>query len=164
MSRRGRRKRPHALILVGLVLGTFGYMMFLLFVPFIVGPWAFGVAVALGVIILLAARRHMRRLGRRPHMDLRLGIRRPSPPSEDSLETTVAVMFLFGVFVAALFVLGFLLQSRYSSLDADMGVALVGGAIVMLASYLATAILAERDPAYVMNPLPWIVEDTTDDK
>ncbi len=121
------------------------------------------VAVAIAAIVVAAARRHSHRRGRRPHVDFRLGWGRPARPAETSLSKEIAFTFMLGTFAGLLVVLGVYLQVRFPTVGDEAVLYMAGGAIVEIAIWIGLGILSEGDPRYALG-IPFIVDDTTDDK
>jgi len=77
--------RSHLWVLALFVGGTFAYLLLVLIGPLLFGVWALVLAAGIAGVGVLLARRHVRRRGRRLHIDSRWDgnnpTERPTRPS-----------------------------------------------------------------------------------
>ncbi len=160
-----KRAHPaHRGILSLFIAAIFAYLLLVFLGPFVLGPWVLLVAAAIGGFVVVIARRHVRRRGRRPHIDFTLGWRQSARAKEVALAREVAFTFMLSVFVVFIIVLGVALQLSSPTIGSGAVLFALGGGLINLAIFIGLGILAEADPRYALG-VPFIAEDqdTTED-
>ena len=160
-----KRAHPaHRGILSLFIAAIFAYLLLVFLGPFVLGPWALLVAAAIGGFLVVIARRHVRRRGRRPHIDFTLGWRQSARAREVALAREVAFTFMLSAFLVFIIVLGVALQVSSPTIGSGAVLFALGGGLINLAIFIGLGILAEGDPRYALG-VPFIAEeqDTTED-